>query len=169
MLTRGFHLRSVLLWWSCLVWATATPGWCQPPVPSDSPKKTESGQDPRYEKFQNMLSGVKLVGHFTIAGQDVKDLKEESYEIRSVTKLPTGDLWLFQARIRYGDRDMTLPLPLEVKWAGDTPIITLDDVTIPGLGTFGARVVIHDQKYAGTWRHGDVGGHLFGKIEKLQP
>jgi hypothetical protein len=37
------------------------------------------------------------------------------------------------------------------------------------LGTFDARVVIHDQKYAGTWKHGEVGGHLFGTIEKLQP
>jgi hypothetical protein len=27
--------------------------------------------------------------------------------------------------------------------------------------------VIHDGKYAGTWSHDDVGGHLFGRVEKL--
>jgi hypothetical protein len=56
---------------------------------------------------------------------------------------------------------------LDVKWAGTTAVITLDDLTIPGLGTFSSRVVIDDGKYAGTWRHDKVGGHLFGVVEKL--
>ncbi len=34
------------------------------------------------------------------------------------------------------------------------------------MGTFSARVVIYNKKYAGTWTHGKVGGHLFGVIEK---
>jgi hypothetical protein len=55
---------------------------------------------------------------------------------------------------------------LDVKWAANTPVITLDELTIPVLGTFSARVVLHDNKYAGTWRHDAVGGHLFGVIEK---
>lgn len=59
-------------------------------------------------------------------------------------------------------------MPLEIKWAGDTPVITLTDLAIPGLGTFTARVVIYDNKYAGTWQHGQVGGSLFGRIEKVQ-
>jgi hypothetical protein len=54
---------------------------------------------------------------------------------------------------------------VEVKWAGKTPVITLDNITIPGLGTFSSRVVIDQGKYAGTWKHDDVGGHLFGKLE----
>ena len=45
-------------------------------------------------------------------------------------------------------------------------MITLTDFTVPGLGTFSARVLIYRNKYAGTWSHGDVGGHLFGTIEK---
>jgi hypothetical protein len=59
-------------------------------------------------------------------------------------------------------------MPLEIKWAGDTPIITLTNMAIPGLGTFTARVLIYDNRYAGTWQHGPVGGNLFGKIEKAK-
>ena len=33
---------------------------------------------------------------------------------------------------------------------------------------FARRVVIADGKYAGTWQHGKVGGHLFGKIVSEQ-
>ena len=67
-------------------------------------------------------------------------------------------------RIQYGEHDLTVPVPVRIQWAGKTPVITLDRVAIPGLGTFDARVVIHDRKYAGMWRHDEVGGHLFGKI-----
>jgi hypothetical protein len=29
-------------------------------------------------------------------------------------------------------------------------------------------VVIDGKKYAGTWSHGKVGGHLYGKITKIK-
>ena len=60
-----------------------------------------------------------------------------------------------------------LPLPLPVEWAGDTPVITVNDVAIPGFGTFSARVMFYDDHYAGYWSHTgeeDHGGHLFGLI-----
>lgn len=119
-----------------------------------------------YAAFEKQMSACKMTGRFSIDGQD-GELKEESYEIKSVKKL-TGDTWLFNVRIRYGDHDVTVPLPLPVIWAGKTPVITVDNVAIPGLGTFDARVVIADGKYAGTWQHGKVGGHLFGKIVSEQ-
>ena len=117
----------------------------------------------RLTEFGQQLSGSTWQGHFTVDGQ-AGDMKEERYEIQSVSKLPGGDTWLFKVRIRYGDHDVNVPLPLTVSWAGKTPVIVVDRLTIPGLGTFDARVVIADQRYAGTWQHGDVGGHLFGKI-----
>lgn len=120
-----------------------------------------------FKKFEQTLSGVALVGTFTIVGKDVP-AKPERYEIRSVRKLDTGDIWLFRARIKYGDKDVELPMPLEVKWAGNTPVISLDNVTLPGLGTFSSYVVIDGDKYAGTWTHGEASGHMFGRIEKLK-
>ena len=58
-------------------------------------------------------------------------------------------------------------MPLPVKWVGDVPVIAMQNLSIPGLGTFSAHVVIDGQKYAGTWAHGKVGGHLYGKISKI--
>ena len=106
-----------------------------------------------------------FVGHFTVHGESSSP-KEERYELESVTKLPAEDMWLFKARIRYGERDVTVPLPLRVSWAGETPVIVVDTLTIPGLGTFDSRVVVAGNRYAGTWQHGEVGGHLFGRIER---
>ena len=121
------------------------------------------------QRFQEMLSGVTLTGHFTITGgEDSDTLREEKYTITKVTKL-SGDYWLFFARIQYGGKDVTVPLKLEVKWAEDTPIITLTDLELPNLGTFTARVVIYRGQYAGTWSSGKHGGHMFGIITKNTP
>jgi hypothetical protein len=51
-----------------------------------------------------------------------------------------------------------------VKWAGDTPVISVTNVAFPGLGTYSARVVVYDGQYAGTWGGKDHGGQMFGKI-----
>jgi len=130
---------------------------------SDAKKPT---REELYKKFEESMTGVKLVGQFTVVGKNTPPAKEE-YAILSCKKMPDGDFWLLQARIKYGTNDVTVPLPIEIKWAESTPVITLDNFTIPGLGTFNSRVLFDGNTYAGTWSHGKVGGHLFGTIEKI--
>ena len=152
-----------------LVVGTSAPCWPQQEK-GLAAKATTSGDQANakakaalFEAFTKKLSGAALVGHFTIDGKSEKS--EERYTINKVTKMPKGDYWLFEARITYGNKDVTIPMPLEVKWAANTPVITLDNVKIPTLGTFDARVLIDGDRYAGTWQHDAVGGLMFGRIE----
>ena len=117
------------------------------------------------KKFEKTMSGATLVGRFTITGQgaDDKPPAEERYVISKVTKIGE-DRWMFVARI--GDAKVPVPLPLPVKWAGDTPVISVTKVSVPGMGTYTARVLVYDDHYAGTWDAGDHGGHLWGRIER---
>ena len=47
-------------------------------------------------------------------------------------------------------------------------MISITDFAIPGLGEeFGARVVFYDNRYAGTWDHGEYGGMMYGTITPL--
>jgi hypothetical protein len=118
------------------------------------------------KEFQETMSGCVLDGHFAIDGPEGKQtVSSEKYTINKVSKLK-GDTWLFEARIQYGGNDVTVPIPLNVFWAGDTPVISLTDVTIPGLGTFTSRVMVYRGRYAGTWQHGEIGGQLWGRIKK---
>lgn len=119
------------------------------------------------QKFAESLKEVKFIGSFSVKGQDDQPLNREEYYILSAEKLEQGDYWVITTRIKYGDHDVTVPLTMEVKFADQTPVITVDKLVVPGLGTFDARVLVHDQQYAGMWSHGEVGGHLFGKIVKL--
>lgn len=133
-------------------------------APADDTPVAGDDQRARFASFTEAMTNVKLVGAFTVDGPEEGKLVRDEYTISSVTKAPKGDLWIVSARIRYGTVDLTVPVPVEVKWAGKTPVITLDAVTIPGLGTFSSRVVIDGTRYAGTWQHDAVGGHMFGKI-----
>lgn len=119
--------------------------------------------------IKQLLTGVKLKGQFTMDGKPLTELQDETYEIRKVLKLkPESDLWAIHARIKYGVHDLVVPVPLQIKWAGTTPVLTMDKMSLPGLGTFSARVVLHDNRYAGTWQHDSVGGHLFGTISPTE-
>jgi hypothetical protein len=136
------------------------------PSTSDHP----ASKDPRFQALEKMLTNVVLVGMFTVDRKKMNDLSEERYEIKSIKKLAVDDdLWALEARIKYGDHDVTVPIVTTIKWAEQTPVITMDRMIIPGLGTFSARVVFHDNKYAGTWTHDANGGHLFGRIEPNKP
>jgi hypothetical protein len=117
------------------------------------------------KQFEESMSGATLVGYFTLNGQEEsKGLKQEKYHLKSVKKLRNGDYWQFE--YQHGKSDKTTVLPVEVKWAGDTPVITLTDVLVPGAGTFSARVLFYRGEYAGTWSASDHGGRLFGKVVK---
>jgi hypothetical protein len=139
------------------------PAFADEPAKAVADKPPAPSREELEKQFTAELTGATLVGHYT-AGGTAAD-KEERYTISEVTKIK-GDNWLFKTRVVYGQHDVTVPIPLEVRWAGDTPVITLTDMTIPSLGTYTARVLIYRGQYAGTWSGGNHGGQLFGRVEK---
>src|SRR5689334_24327500 len=79
---------------------------------ADEPAKKESTPPSREElikKLEDDLTNVKLIGQFTVTGRENREPKPEEYTINSAMKLPDGDLWLLKARIKYGDKDMSVP------------------------------------------------------------
>ncbi len=133
----------------------------------------EDAAESREQRLAKYLSGTQFVGKFTIDGGDGTP-KTETYTISSCEKLPSQDLYRFKTRIKYGSVDQEVPLDLKILWSGDTPVITLQSLWIPGMGTFDSHVLIRPGsgdapgRYAGTWQHDDKGGHLFGKIVQLE-
>ncbi len=116
--------------------------------------------------FVDLLTNSVLVGRFSIDGAEPGKANTERYAITKVTKTG-GDNWIVEARITYGNVDIPVPVPVKVHWAGDTPVISLTGLKIPGLGEgFTTRVLFYEDRYAGSWYHGKVGGHMWGRIEK---
>jgi hypothetical protein len=151
-------------WIGLLSMSFGTPGL--PQQEKSAPKRAESKEQADLEKqLAERLTGATLVGTFSIDGRNEQPPSPERYEIAKAEKAG-GNLWIISARIKYGEIDVTLPVPVNVFWADDTPVISLTGATIPGLGTFTVRVLVYGDRYAGTWQHGEVGGNMWGRIEK---
>jgi hypothetical protein len=128
---------------------------------------------PAERQFQDSMVNVKLVGHFTLG--DSPELHDDAYTIVRVTKVKE-DSWKFEARIQYNKKDVPIAMNLPVKFAGDTPVISVTNLGFPGFGSFTARVVIYNGTYAGTWASTGAaaggkpavphGGMMFGKVVK---
>jgi hypothetical protein len=145
---------------TCWTVSSHTTGFADEPLSEEAITK-------RNEAFSKSMENCVLVGSFTVDGEkDDKPLKEERYEIESVMHV-NENLWNFNVRIKYGKLDTKLPVQVPMEWAGDTPMVTLTNANLPGLGEgFSARVLFYEDRYAGTWQHGPVGGHMFGRIER---
>lgn len=132
----------------------------------DTPKPAAPNQAELEQKFKQLLTDCVFDGHWCMLNNGkLGEEKSEKYTIQGVTK-SGQDVWLIYARMQYRGKEVSVPVPVQVKWAGDTPVITLDKVSIPGLGTYSARVLVFNKTYAGTWSASDHGGMLHGVIQK---
>ena len=123
-------------------------------------------QAAREAAFAELLTGSRLVGYFTMDGEGKPELRGDSYTLKSVSK-KEGDLWTFEAQIEYGERVIPIKMDLPVLWAGNTPMISVDDMGFPFLGKYSARILFDEGQYSGLWRGKGYGGQMFGRVEKI--
>lgn len=126
-------------------------------------RQDPNSQAARLEKeFETTMTGAVLAGKFQLGDR----VAEDKYSISKASKL-SGHTWVIQTRIQYGTHDVTVPVPVTVEWAGDTPVIMLTDAGVPGLGKFTARVLVYRNHYAGYWANSEgKGGQMWGRIER---
>jgi hypothetical protein len=89
--------------------------------------------------------------------------KADKYTIQSARKIE-GDTWVITSRIQFGNVDVNVPLTVKVFWSGDTPVISVTDLPVPGAGTYTARVLVYEDTYAGTWFGKGYGGLMTGTV-----
>ena len=119
-------------------------------------------------KFVAAFTNATLTGRWcAIKDGQLGPDKDERYTIVGVKKLD-GDRWTINARIQYGGQSFEAPIPVVVKWAGDTPVLIVDSLSLPGSGTYSARVMISEKTYSGTWSAGDHGGLISGVISNAK-
>ncbi len=118
------------------------------------------------KQFQEAMNNVTLTGFFTVG--DSGETHDDRYTVEKITKVG-DDLWNFDARIQYNKQDFKATVKVPVKWAGETPVLTLSNYLIKGQGVYSARILIFNGMYAGTWGAQAHGGKMFGKIVKNDP
>lgn len=126
----------------------------QKPLPADSEERfkllfTKSYLSGRWAPLKDGLLGEERIG--------------DKYQIVSVAK-GDGDHWTVSAKLKYRDQEFVMPIPVRMKFDGDTAILTVDNLTIPGGGTYTARLLIYERTYSGTWKGQRGGGMIYGTI-----
>ena len=116
-------------------------------------------------QFTERMRNVTLRGSFTVDGREGRTPREDRYDIESVEKVG-DDLWRFNAGMKCCGVNGVVPVVVPMRFVGDTPMIMMTETSLPRLGTFTVRVFFYGDRYNGTWQHGAVGGHMFGRIEK---
>ncbi len=128
-------------------------------------------QDELESRFKAAMTAVTMSGRWSPVKDGVMGAeKEDKYSIVSVEKV-SGSSWVINARMKHGGQEAVIPIPVQVKWAGDTAMIIVDKLKLPGGNAYegsaySARVLVHNGTYAGTWSGGDHGGLLNGIITK---
>ena len=148
---------------------TEKPAEPAPTTTPAAPIKDDAPETPASEleaKFKATLTNATMSGRWCLIKEgELTPEKPDKYTIVGVNKL-FGERWLIRARIQYGEKDYTAPIPVKVKWAGDTAVITVTDVGLPGGASYSARVVVFNDSYAGVWSGGVMRGLLSGMITR---
>lgn len=141
------------------------------PVRAADESKQEPAQQPDRatleKELAERLTHARLVGFYSAIGQEGPP-HEDEYTLGEVTKAE-GDKWLFHANLQFGSKVINVPLEVPIYWAGDTPVVSVTNFSIPGMGTYTARVMFTGEHYAGTWSSAKHGGYMWGRIQKLPP
>lgn len=122
-------------------------------------------------KFIAMLKNATLKGTWApvAKGKLGGERDNDTYKIARVEKKDDGK-WAVVVPITLGDRTIEYPIPCSVKFAGDTGILILDNVrTGQGSAQWSARVMFHDDVYAGRWwetANKEHGGTINGTITR---
>jgi hypothetical protein len=130
---------------------------------SSSPSPSE--RSTLEKQLAEKLTHSRLIGFYQTIGQEGPP-KEDEYTLGGVEK-KEGDTWIVNASLQFGSKVINLPLEVPILWAGDTPVISVTDFKVPGMGTYTARVMFYGEYYAGTWSSAKHGGYLWGRVQKL--
>jgi hypothetical protein len=122
-------------------------------------------------KFIDMLKNATLKGTWApvAKGKLGTERGDDSYRIARVEKTDAGK-WTVVSVFQVRDRQIEFPIPATVKFAGDTAVLILDNVRAgQGDANWSARVMFHDDVYAGRWwetANREHGGTIAGTITR---
>lgn len=121
-------------------------------------------------KFSAMLENATLKGSWVpVQAGATGGEKTDSYQIARAEKI-AGHQWRIVSKMKHKGRDIEYPMVVEVKWAGDVAVMILDDVPAGKGRKYSARVMYHNDRYAGSWwSQTQAGGLLSGAITRSTP
>lgn len=124
-------------------------------------------------RFVAMLKNATLQGTWAPVQQSQlgPERGNDVYRIARVEKAADGR-WSIVALFNVNGKSLEFPIAADVKFAGDTAVLILDNVRAgPGKANWTARVMFFDDVYAGRWwetSNKNHGGTIAGTITRAE-
>ena len=115
-----------------------------------------------HTSLKRLLSGATLSGFLSAEGSPQP--RPASLQIKRLEKSAGPHDWTFQVALQAAGNTEECPLTADVHWAGSTPVISIHEVNIPGVGTVSAKLLINNWLFAGIWVHNDKRGQVWGEV-----
>ena len=136
-------------------------------VAEEEPGEKAASETEKMEKqFSAMLKGATLKGTWAAVGPvGLGEDKQDGYHIVEAKKVK-GDNWVMVSKFKYKGQELQIPVPVVIKFAGDTAVMILDDLPTGDGATWSARILYHNDVYTGSWWESTKkkGGILSGVI-----
>lgn len=129
------------------------------------------GDDGVEAKFTAMLKNATLKGTWAPVQQGKLGAEKgnDMYRIARAEKSTDGK-WSIVSLFGTGNQQMEFPIPADVRFAGDTAVLILNNVRAsPGKANWSARVMFFDDVYTGRWwetNNKEHGGTIAGTITR---
>jgi len=101
--------------------------------------------------FAAMLKNATLRGSWApIDKRLLGEEQEDGYRIVRAEKI-NGSQWSLVSRFKFQGKEVNVPFPVTVHFAGDAAVLALDKIPLGDGTLWSARILFHDDVYAGSW------------------
>ncbi|WP_417377313.1 hypothetical protein [Gimesia maris] len=129
------------------------------------------GDDNMATRFSATLKNATLKGSWAPVqeGRLGNERNDDGYRIARVEH-KEGDEWSVVSIFKINDQQLEFPIPAKVRFAGDTAVLILDNIRAGrGKANWSARVMFHEDVYAGRWwetGNKEHGGTIAGTVTR---
>lgn len=117
--------------------------------------------------FERLLSGATLSGMLSAAGGE--ESRAAAVLVQRLERTDAPHEWLLHVVVTPGGNGVECQVKCDVHWAGSTPVATVHEAEIPGIGTVNAKVLFHNCLFTGTWLHAGRKGQMWGEVVTCAP
>jgi len=142
-----------------LVLAAPLPGQtapsAEPPAAERSPTAADAAASTELTAqeaaFAAMLKNATLRGSWApIDKRLLGKEQEDGYRILRAEKI-RGSQWSLVSLFKIQGQELSVPFPVTIHFAGDVAVMALDKIPLGDGTVWSARILFHDDVYAGSW------------------
>ncbi len=116
-----------------------------------------------HESFGRLMNGATVSG--LLVNSTTGKQTDVAVEIQGLKQLDGVHRWDLQVLKRSGGSGEAVPLEVEVRWEHSTPVLVIENQTLPSVGPFSCRAVVYNHSVIASWKTSEQRGTFSGSLD----